>query len=490
MQTASGGGRERAPRSLKERLALLECGVRPVAAARVRAGARHKTARTPAQRKWTVLGTSFWIGLGCGSALGSAMLLLAFVTHPDEMQTRLREVQAAADAMARPSPPAPRQVRTYPRAPAGAPTQAAFAMSIHRGDGGAAYVGLRVHGIDSPDSVQVLLRDVPATAELSRGQRRDPGTWALRVAELENLQLTLGDGTPDAFDMTIEVASTGGTRMAKAVAHVRVSDPRGVAQMSAPPARALAAGVDGLRQSAMPVACGVGGHRVEGLPARQSSNGPSARRSRPWREPSRRRSNFPRRGRRCPVASAASADPWASRGRRRSLRRPGRCGGSCRRRPGRPSPTGPAATDLWRAGRPRREIAEIARKGVLGDAAIKGLVRATSRDPPHPCCRSALCPLDWNYSSSNRMRQRSGKRGISRGAALEGEAAASKLSRGRRWVVRAAAGGTASRAAVWADLSGGCISPRRRLKLRTRARGGPQLRARRVAPASCRGARA
>ena len=258
MQTASGGGRERAPRSLKERLALLECGVRPVAAARVRAGARYKTARTPAQRKWTVLGTSFWIGLGCGSALGSAMLLLAFVTHPDEMQTRLRELQAAADAMARPSPPAPRQVRTY--APAGAPTQAAFAMSIHRGDGGAAYVGLRVHGIDSPDSVQVLLRDVPATAELSRGQRRDPGTWALRVAELESLQLTLGDGTPDAFDMTIEVASTGGTRMAKAVAHVRVSDPRGVAQMSAPPAQALAAGVDGLRQSAMPSLSGSSDH--------------------------------------------------------------------------------------------------------------------------------------------------------------------------------------------------------------------------------------
>jgi hypothetical protein len=254
MQTASGGGRERAPRSLKERLALLECGVRPVAAARVRAGTRHKTARTAAQRRRTLLGTSFWIGLGCGSALGSAMLLLAFLTHPGEMQTRLREVQAAADAMARPSLPASRQVRTY--STAGAPTQAAFAMSIHRGDGGAASVGLRVLGIDSPDSVQVLLRDVPATAELSRGQRRDPGTWALRVAELENLQLTLGDGTPDAFDMIIEVASSGGTRMAKAVAHVRVSDPRGVAQMSAPPARALAAGVEGFRRSAMPVLSG------------------------------------------------------------------------------------------------------------------------------------------------------------------------------------------------------------------------------------------
>ena len=255
MQTASGGGRERAPRSLKERLALLECGVRPVAAARVRAGARHKTARTHAQRRWTVLGTSFWIGLGCGSALGSAMLLLAFVTHPDEMQTRLREVQAAADAMARPSPPASRQVRTYSRTGGRAdPGRVRDEHPPRRRRSG--IVGLRVLGIDSPDSVQVLLRDVPATAELSRGQRRDPGTWALRVAELEGLQLTLGDGTPDAFDMIIEVASTGGTRMAKAVAHVRVSDPRGVAQMSAPPARALAAGVDGFRQSAMPVLSG------------------------------------------------------------------------------------------------------------------------------------------------------------------------------------------------------------------------------------------
>src|SRR5688572_6797495 len=133
MRTASGGTRRGQSGSLQERLALLECGVRPVAAPR-RAGGRHGRTEGPRRRAMALLGTSFWVGLGCGSALGSALLLLAFVTHPGEMQARLRHVQAAADAMARPSPPAPRQVQTY--MPAGAPTQAAFAMSIHRGDGG------------------------------------------------------------------------------------------------------------------------------------------------------------------------------------------------------------------------------------------------------------------------------------------------------------------------------------------------------------------
>ena len=352
MQTASGGGRERAPRSLKERLALLECGVRPVAAARVRAGARHKTARTPAQRKWTVLGTSFWIGLGCGSALGSAMLLLAFVTHPDEMQTRLREVQAAADAMARPSPPAlasgadvctsgradpgrvrdehpPRRRRSGIRGPA---------RARHRQPGQRPGVVARRtrHG-------RALPRAASRPGHLGPARRRagepatDAGRWNSRRLRHDHR------GRLDRRH------AHGQGRRARA----RVGPARRGADVGSSGAARLqrASMASGNRQCPR-----LRGRRPtrRRLPARQSSNGPSARRSRPWHEPSRRRSNFPRRGRRCPVASAASADPWASRGRRRSLRRPGRCGGSCRRRPGRPSPTGPAATDLWRAGRPPR----------------------------------------------------------------------------------------------------------------------------------------
>jgi hypothetical protein len=182
------------------------------------------------------------------------MLLLALAGRPADMQTRLLDAGATANMVSRPSPSAWRQVQTY--APAAGPTQAAFAMSLHRGEGGAASLGLRVLGVDSADNVQVLLRDVPAAAELSRGERRDPGTWALRVAELENLQLRLSDGAPEAFDMTIEVATTGGARIAKAVAHVRVSEPRSVAAMPPPPVRPIAASVDALPPPAVPLAPG------------------------------------------------------------------------------------------------------------------------------------------------------------------------------------------------------------------------------------------
>lgn len=249
MPAASGAKREGLPSSLRERLALLECGVLSVAPSKARADARQETSR----RTRALLGTSFWLGLGCGGALGGVMLLLALVTHPEQMPTRLRQTQAVADALAQPSPAA-----SHPSASAqaGAPTQAAFDMNIRRDDGGMAPLALRILGVDSPENVEVLLRDVPVTAQLSRGERRDGGAWALRLAELEDLHLMLGDGTPDTFDMTVEVATAKGTRMAKAVAHVRVSEQRDVAETPAPPARPVAASIDSARQPAAPLASG------------------------------------------------------------------------------------------------------------------------------------------------------------------------------------------------------------------------------------------
>jgi hypothetical protein len=252
MQEASDAKRGGLPKSLRERLALLECGVLPVPASKARVGARQQAGH----RARPLVGTSFWLGLGLGSALGSAMLLLALFSHPEQTQARLRQVLALADAISRPAPlpsasrPGPGPVQ------ADAPTQAAFEMSIRRGDGGAAPLALRISGVDRPENVQVLLRNVPATARLSRGERRDEGTWALRLVELENLHLMLGDGTPDTFDMMVEVASARGMQMAKAVAHVRVSEQGEVAQTSAPPLPAVAASVDRARQQALPVASG------------------------------------------------------------------------------------------------------------------------------------------------------------------------------------------------------------------------------------------
>jgi hypothetical protein len=204
-----------------------------------------------------LLGTSFWLGLGCGGALGAAMLLFALVTHPEQTRTRLRQAQAVADAMARPLPSASRPAPGSARAVA--PTQAAFDMRIRRGEGGMAPLALRILGLDSAQNVEVLLRELPATAQLSRGVRRDESTWALRLAELEDLQLTFGENTPDAFDMIVEVASARGTRIAKAVAHVRVSEQRDVAGSSAPPPPAVAGSIDHSRQQPLTASAGAPG---------------------------------------------------------------------------------------------------------------------------------------------------------------------------------------------------------------------------------------
>src|SRR5262245_65996541 len=97
MQAASGGRRGGAPKTLKERLALLECGVWPVAPPKAHTGSRHKTTDQPAAHWATLLGASFWVGLGCGGALGGLLLLFALGSRPADMQPRTHEVATTAD---------------------------------------------------------------------------------------------------------------------------------------------------------------------------------------------------------------------------------------------------------------------------------------------------------------------------------------------------------------------------------------------------------
>ena len=70
--------------------------------------------------------------------------------------------------------------------------------------------------------MEVVLRDVPAAAWLSRGERRDVSTWKVRAADLEDLHLTLNDGAPDAFDVRIDVLAPAGVAAASSVARVRL----------------------------------------------------------------------------------------------------------------------------------------------------------------------------------------------------------------------------------------------------------------------------
>jgi hypothetical protein len=88
---------------------------------------------------------------------------------------------------------------------------------------------LQITGVDGGERVRVIVRDLPEQAWLSQGERRDEHTWALRLRDLENLNLTLNDGTPDAFELNVDVVSADGTAqpasLAKARVKVRTSAP-------------------------------------------------------------------------------------------------------------------------------------------------------------------------------------------------------------------------------------------------------------------------
>ena len=97
----------------------------------------------------------------------------------------------------------------------------AFDVVIERSTRANAPFGLRLVG-SRDTGMEVVLRDVPAAARLSRGERRDESTWKVRAADLEDLHLTLNDGTPDAFDVRIDVLAPAGVAAASSVARVRL----------------------------------------------------------------------------------------------------------------------------------------------------------------------------------------------------------------------------------------------------------------------------
>ena len=86
---------------------------------------------------------------------------------------------------------------------------------------------LQVTDVADPDNTRVILRDMPATARLTGGERRDEHTWSLRLGELPDLRVTLGAGTPEIFDIVIVIASTSGEQILQTGARVRLkSDDR------------------------------------------------------------------------------------------------------------------------------------------------------------------------------------------------------------------------------------------------------------------------
>ena len=169
------------------------------------------------------IGAYFGVGLVGGGVAGAAVLLGLQVLAPGQASPLRVQVPAAIAALAHwvPEVATSRVGKARSGGRARAPAADAFDVVIERSTRANAPFGLRLVG--SRDAgMEVVLRDVPAAARLSRGERRDESTWKVRAADLEDLHLTLNDGTPDAFDVRIDVLAPAGVAAASSVARVRL----------------------------------------------------------------------------------------------------------------------------------------------------------------------------------------------------------------------------------------------------------------------------
>lgn len=169
-------------------------------------------------------GAYFGLGLLGGGIVGAAALLglELFSGHFNPLDPLRAQVPSAVVALAHwaPQPAAPRFGKTAPAAaPAAQPD--AFDVVVERSARENAPFGLRLVGTEDR-GIEVLLRDVPPGAVLSRGERRGKSTWALKADELASLRLTISDGTPDTFDVRIEVLAPAGMAAAESIARIRL----------------------------------------------------------------------------------------------------------------------------------------------------------------------------------------------------------------------------------------------------------------------------
>lgn len=168
------------------------------------------------------IGAFFGMGLVGGGVAGAAVLLGMQVLALGQASPLRIQVPAAIAALAHwvPDVATSRVGKAAPvvREPESAD---AFDVVIERRSRANAPFGLRLVGTQDA-GMEVVLRDVPAAARLSRGERRGESTWQVRAADLEHLHVTLNDGTPDAFDVRIDVLAPAGVAVASSVARVRL----------------------------------------------------------------------------------------------------------------------------------------------------------------------------------------------------------------------------------------------------------------------------
>jgi hypothetical protein len=163
-----------------------------------------------------IVTTYFGCGVVASVVLGCAMLLPLLYAHPGT-----RRGQAAVEATGANLASLPLW-RTSRAAFDGEVDS--FDLPIRRSERASAPFSLEITGAEQADAMRVVLRDVPEAASLSNGQRQDEHTWLLRPADLDNLRLSMREDTPDAFNVTIEVAAATGDAAARSIARVRLLD--------------------------------------------------------------------------------------------------------------------------------------------------------------------------------------------------------------------------------------------------------------------------
>lgn len=154
--------------------------------------------------------TSFACGLITSLVLGAAALAPLVYAHPGSPRN-----QGIFDAA---------ETQGFARSPVAATRSAGpeiFHLPVRYAERGNTSFPLQLAEAGANDGVRILLRDVPEPAWLSSGVRQDEHTWLLHASDLRDLRLSLREGTPDAFDISIEVSTSAGPA-SRSVAQVRV----------------------------------------------------------------------------------------------------------------------------------------------------------------------------------------------------------------------------------------------------------------------------
>jgi hypothetical protein len=195
--SASPVRRQLLPKSLIQRLALLANGRLVVAAGDVARPQRRHGARAS---------TLFFFSLGAlmSSVLGGVTLL-------GLRSLDTGEARALLDGGVSPATVATGQVA--------APDT--VDVTIERSERAHTALSLRVEG--GSEDAEVVLRGIPATVRLSKGERRDE-TWVVKRGDLDGLHLTLGEAGPDAFDLQIDVRAPSGAAARAGIVRIRVVD--------------------------------------------------------------------------------------------------------------------------------------------------------------------------------------------------------------------------------------------------------------------------